>query len=79
MPKHKADKVEQHGKELKAITIVYFKPTATGMKKYPEGNGYYIANEPDGPPCTCKESCSYFCKGECGCEACNQAYQDFGS
>lgn len=27
--------------------------------------------------CTCKETCSYNCKGECGCEKCRQDYNDF--
>lgn len=34
-------------------------------------NGY------DGVPCTCPDSCDYACKGECGCKACHDAYQDF--
>ncbi len=32
------------------------------------------------PPCTCKPACTeggHVCKGECGCEACRQAYSDF--
>ena len=53
------------------------KPTKKGLEKYSDSNGYYIANSPDGPPCTCKSDCTY-CKGECGCVACHNAYADFG-
>lgn len=28
-------------------------------------------------PCTCPPSCDYACKGECGCQACREAYGDF--
>jgi len=53
-------------------------PTKTGIEKYPP-NGYYTASSPDGPPCICKPSCDYFCKGSpCGCEACQQSYSDSG-
>ena len=27
--------------------------------------------------CTCPPACDFTCKGECGCQACNDAYQDF--
>lgn len=27
--------------------------------------------------CTCKESCPYDCKGQCGCEYCNTAWMDY--
>lgn len=27
--------------------------------------------------CSCKESCSVDCRGECGCKACRLAYNDF--
>jgi len=27
--------------------------------------------------CTCTKDCPLNCKGECGCEKCRQAYQDF--
>ena len=54
------------------------KPTAIGKQKYPP-EGYYIANEPDGPACTCTPRCNYICKGKrCGCKACRQATADFG-
>jgi len=54
-------------------------PTDVGKIKYLEGGGWYIANGRDMEvPCTCTNECTYDCKGECGCEACRQAYQDFG-
>jgi len=52
-------------------------PTEEGKVKYPP-DGYYSANEIPGTPCTCTEECDNNCKGECGCEACNESYQDFG-
>lgn len=54
-------------------------PTDEGKRRYPP-DGYYIANvEPGecGTPCTCKPSCPWACKGECGCEACHEGYGDF--
>lgn len=27
--------------------------------------------------CTCKDTCSFNCKGECGCKACQEAYADY--
>ena len=27
--------------------------------------------------CTCKFSCDYDCKGECGCEHCEEQWQDY--
>lgn len=29
------------------------------------------------PQCTCKPTCLSDCKGQCGCEACHEAYMDF--
>ena len=52
-------------------------PSKRGVEFYLEGDGYYIANC-DRVPCTCNDSCTYSCKGQCGCKACHQAYQDFG-
>jgi hypothetical protein len=51
-------------------------PTEEGVRRY-EPDGYYTANG-DRVPCTCKPTCSIACKGECGCKACQQAFQDFG-
>lgn len=51
------------------------KPTAEGVKRYPP-DGLYQANG-DGTPCTCVPSCPNPCKGQCGCEACREAYGDF--
>lgn len=46
------------------------KPTQAGAEQYPP-DGLY-----EGIPCTCKWTC-VGCKGECGCDACWAAYQDF--
>lgn len=51
-------------------------PTNEGRRRY-EPDGYYTANG-DQVPCTCQPSCPFNCKGQCGCEACRQSYQDFG-
>jgi len=56
-------------------------PSESGKKRY-KPDGFYTANsEPGerGTPCTCAESCPYDCKGQCGCEACHEAYGDFVS
>lgn len=57
-----------------------YAPTKKGKEKYPdEPIGYYTANGLNWKtPCTCKEECSFSCRGECGCSACSEAYQDFG-
>ena len=47
------------------------KPTKRGIEKYPP-DGIYEEDI-----CTCKNNCPDNCKGECGCEACHWAYQDF--
>lgn len=55
-------------------------PTARGAEKYPDQPiGYYCANEMPGDPCTCKDACTGYCKGACGCLACHNAYADFQS
>lgn len=44
-------------------------------KRYPPDGRYH-----DGINnliCTCKQTCNNPCKGECGCKACKNAYQDF--
>ena len=46
------------------------KPTEEGKRRW-DPDGYY-----EGIPCICNESCKPDCKGECGCHACGQAYQD---
>jgi hypothetical protein len=51
-------------------------PTAEGIRHY-SPDGRYTANDEDGTPCTCKVTCPYNCKGQCGCEACSEAYGDF--
>ena len=48
------------------------KPTPTGVAKYPP-DGYYHETE---EPCICTPTCAPACKGECGCRACHDAYQD---
>jgi hypothetical protein len=50
-------------------------PTKVGKERYSPG-GYYTANG-ENVPCTCKETCPYDCKGQCGCLACHDAYGDF--
>lgn len=53
-------------------------PSLAGQRKNPETHGWYMANGWDwAEPCTCKDSCG-ICRGECGCAACSQAYNDFG-
>lgn len=47
------------------------KPSAEGLHKYPPEGRY------EGYACTCKPECTYDCKGQCGCRACNASYQDF--
>lgn len=51
-------------------------PTAEGMRRY-WPDGCYSANDTPGTPCTCVERCPAPCKGQCGCEACSEAYGDF--
>ena len=51
-------------------------PTEEGKKRY-DSDGFYTANSQPGTPCTCKDTCPYDCKGQCGCEACHEAYGDF--
>jgi hypothetical protein len=46
-------------------------PTEEGRKRY-EPDGYY-----EGIACICDKQCPVDCKGECGCEACQNAYSDF--
>jgi hypothetical protein len=59
-----------------AMTAQQTAPTPEGLRRY-EPDGYYReGGEPI--PCVCKPECSYACKGECGCKACNAAFQDFG-
>jgi hypothetical protein len=54
-------------------------PSVSGKKRY-EPDGFYTANcvgNERGTPCTCDEECPFDCKGQCGCEACHEAYGDF--
>jgi hypothetical protein len=46
-------------------------PTEEGLRRYPPDGRY------EGVPCTCKPTCQYNCKGECGCAACRMSYADF--
>lgn len=46
-------------------------PTDKGIEEY-EPNGFR-----DGKPCICRPTCEMGCKGECGCEACFDSYQDY--
>lgn len=61
------------------------RPSAEGMKRYPETGGYYdipegFLAEGEGEPtsnrqpCTCAEPCPSDCSGECGCDACSWRY-----
>ena len=47
-------------------------PTIYGYQIYCMSGGYY-----NDIPCTCNENCTDWCKGECGCEACDECYQDY--
>lgn len=51
-------------------------PTPEGVQRY-EPDGYYREGG-EAVPCTCKPTCASACKGECGCRACQMAFQDFG-
>ncbi len=39
-------------------------------------NRHEIDGQYAGVPCTCKVDCPSVCKGECGCQACRDAYFD---
>lgn len=52
-------------------------PTEEGKRRYPETGGYYIVDEDERIPCTCKPTCPVGCKGECGCKAEQASYADF--
>ena len=45
-------------------------PTERGKRNYDDGLF-------EGVPCICTEECPADCKGQCGCEACSNAYSDF--
>ncbi len=49
-------------------------PTAEGKRRWPP-DGIYGMTDPQ--PCTCKPECNDPRKGECGCQACDNAYQDW--
>jgi hypothetical protein len=51
-------------------------PTDEGRKRY-EADGFYVVDADWRIACTCKPTCPADCKGECGCKACEAAYQDF--
>jgi hypothetical protein len=72
------DKIERKNKRMEMTDFkrdfekkCKLKPTKRGIKNYPQ-NGYYDEDY----PCTCNDSCSDTCKGECGCPACHIGYQD---
>ncbi len=61
-------------------------PTAEGQRRYPSEGGWYVippgvfvlaVGEPDRYPCTCTRGCPLPCRGDCGCEACRWALEDF--
>lgn len=49
-------------------------PTEEGKRRHPPAGHYFETDE----PCTCQPTCAPDCKGECGCAACWDMYQDFG-
>jgi hypothetical protein len=51
----------------------YPEPTEEGLRRYEDTGGRYMQGE----PCTCKPECDDPCKGQCGCQACGNAYGDF--
>jgi hypothetical protein len=53
------------------------RPTAEGLRRYPHSGGYFAVVEGDDHPCTCTPTCEPRCAGECGCEACSLAFEDF--
>ena len=46
-------------------------PTDDGLRRW-EPFGFYACHA-----CTCLPTCDDPCKGDCGCEACDAAYQDY--
>jgi hypothetical protein len=59
------------------------KPTAEGLRRYPETQGYHPDRSQEGAhpdlelPCTCEKTCASRCAGECGCSACEMQFQEF--
>jgi hypothetical protein len=52
-------------------------PTEEGYRRYPPDGCYIATDDPeDIYSCTCSKECPRPCKGKCGCEACDVAYQD---
>ena len=41
------------------------------------GEVEFVDYDADRPTCTCTEACPVDCKGECGCERCDEAWNDF--
>ncbi len=52
------------------------KPTAEGLKRYPETAGYNV-DLASPIPCVCNPACGLRCAGECGCEACSVQFTKF--
>lgn len=52
-------------------------PSTEGMRRYPDGNGYYDVGNDDPQPCTCTIACAPRCTGDCGCDACALAFSEF--
>lgn len=52
------------------------KPTAEGLKHYPETAGYNV-DLASPIPCVCTPACAVRCAGECGCEACAVQFKTF--
>lgn len=68
---HTDDPIPTVGRERDKRT-----PTKEGLERYPP-DGYYRLDEEDSEPCTCKTDCPMPCNGQCGCSACDAAYQDW--
>lgn len=58
-------------------------PTAEGLRRYPETQGFYPDRSQEGAhpdrelPCTCSASCAPRCAGECQCAACAMQFVEF--
>lgn len=53
-------------------------PTERGKLNYPvKPIGYYVVDAEEQYACICKDNCPKPCKGDCGCLACNTAYNDY--
>ncbi len=54
-------------------------PNEQALRRYPNTGGTYTPATQDAEPitCTCKAGCATPCRGECGCRACEAAFEDW--